>query len=155
MPRTKKKNVTETIISEQAESAVMLESAESKQAEEKLEEASFADLEKESEEQAVEKQKKPRAKRNTIKKEAEVKEMTGKRGSAKKEAAKKDEGKQIFIQYAGKEVTVATIEERVKKAWEAEGHRASSIKKLDIYIKPEEAAVYYVINGKSAGRVDF
>ncbi len=156
MPRPKKKNVTETVVSEQAETVVVSESAENKQAEEKLEEASFAGLGKteEVEEQNTEKQKKPRVKRNTGKKE-EVKDMTVKGSSVKKEAAKKDEEKQIFIQYAGKEVTVATIEERVKKAWEAEGHRASSIKKLDIYIKPEEAAVYYVINGKNAGRVDF
>ena len=36
----------------------------------------------------------------------------------------------------------------------ADGHRASSIKSLQVYLKPEEFAAYYVINQKFAGRVD-
>lgn len=152
MPR--KKKVTENVTPEKVE--VVVEAAENKPAEDKLAEASL-DLGKKADEKGVSKQRKPRAKRGASKKEAEGKEVVSKRGSAKKEDAKKDDNKekQIFIQYAEKEVTVETIEERVKKAWESEGHRASSIKKLDVYIKPAEAAVYYVINGKNAGRVDF
>lgn len=46
------------------------------------------------------------------------------------------------------------IEEKVKAQFVAEGHRAGAIKKLDIYIKPEENAAYYVINEKFSGRVD-
>lgn len=153
MPRRKKG--TENEIAEKTQSAVMPEAVESKPAEAKLEEASLDELFMENDgETSVLKQRKPRAKRGTAKKETEA---AGKRGAAKKEAVKKENGqeKQIYIQYANKEVNVADIEDRVKKAWESEGHRAGSIKKLDIYIKPEEAAVYYVINGKNAGRVDF
>lgn len=162
MPR--KKKITENVTPEKTESAVVSEVVESKPAEAKLEEASLEGLlaekvEGAEKEVAVPKQRKPRAKRGTVKKDVEVKvkEVVTKRGAAKKEAVKKELGqeKQIYIQYANKEVNVADIEERVKKAWESEGHRAGSIKKLDIYIKPEEYAVYYVINGKNAGRVDF
>ena len=44
--------------------------------------------------------------------------------------------------------------EKAKKQFEAEGHRASSIKSIQVYLKPEEYAAYYVINQKHAGRVD-
>ena len=35
----------------------------------------------------------------------------------------------------------------------AAGHRLSSIKSLDVYIKPEDYTAYYVINGKVTGKV--
>ena len=54
----------------------------------------------------------------------------------------------------GKELLAQDIADQAKKAWEAEGHRASSIKSLDIYVKPEEFAAYYVINGKDTGKVE-
>jgi len=44
--------------------------------------------------------------------------------------------------------------EKAKNEFVAEGHRASSIKSLQVYLKPEEFAAYYVINQKFAGRVD-
>lgn len=34
------------------------------------------------------------------------------------------------------------------------GHRASSIKTLDLYVKPEDGAAYYVINGKETGKIE-
>ena len=54
---------------------------------------------------------------------------------------------------AGNEISVATIEENVKAAFVADGHKASSIKTLNIYVKPEEYAAYYVINDEFTGRV--
>lgn len=149
MPRRKKG--TENGMVENMESVVVAEVVESKPAEAKLEEASLDKLVIE-ETEAAPKQRKPRAKRGAGKKEAEA---VTKRGTEKKETVKSSQEKQIYIQYANREVNIVDVEERVKKAWESEGHRAGSIKKLDIYIKPEEAAVYYVINGKNAGRVDF
>ena len=44
--------------------------------------------------------------------------------------------------------------EQVKAQWTAEGHRVSSIKSLEVYVKPEDNAAYYVINGKENGKVD-
>ena len=60
----------------------------------------------------------------------------------------------ITVQFGGNEVAIATVEEKVKAQFVAEGHKASSIKSLNIYVKPEEASAYYVINGDVTGRVD-
>lgn len=58
-----------------------------------------------------------------------------------------------YVQYAGKEILTSDIETRVTEAWVAKGHRASSIKNMEIYIKPEDGAAYYVINGKTTGKI--
>ena len=44
---------------------------------------------------------------------------------------------------------------RVKKAWTRSGKKVGDIKEMDLYIKPEENAVYYVINGTETGAVEF
>lgn len=59
----------------------------------------------------------------------------------------------VYIQYQGIEVSTDDLVDKVKKAYVADGHRKSSIKDVRVYIKPEEGCVYYVINGKSAGKV--
>ena len=70
-------------------------------------------------------------------------------------APKKEELKpEVFIQFQGQEAVVADVIEKAKKQFEADGHRASSIKSIQVYLKPEEYAAYYVINQKHAGRVD-
>lgn len=68
--------------------------------------------------------------------------------------AKEAVSQNVYIQFAGKEVKTEDLVEQVKAAWAAEGHRASSIKSLEIYVKPEDAAAYYVINGKANGKID-
>ena len=55
---------------------------------------------------------------------------------------------------AGKEVKTEELVEQVKGLWTAQGHRVSSIKSLEVYVKPEDNAAYYVINGKENGKVD-
>ena len=47
----------------------------------------------------------------------------------------------------------ADLVAKVTESWVALGHRASSIKSLDLYIKPEDMAAYYVINGKESGKI--
>ena len=61
---------------------------------------------------------------------------------------------QTIIQYQNNEVDTAKVEERVKAKFVSEGHKAASIKKMNIYIKPEDYSAYYVINDKFSGRVD-
>ena len=77
---------------------------------------------------------------------------TTKKAPAKKAAAKSETV--ITVQFQGNEVTVASVEEKVKAQFVAEGHKASSIKTLNVYVKPEERSAYYVINGDVTGRVD-
>ncbi len=92
--------------------------------------------------------KKAPAKKAPAKKAA----TTEKKAPAKKAAAKAETV--ITVQFGGNEVAIATVEEKVKAQFVAEGHKASSIKSLNIYVKPEEASAYYVINGDVTGRVD-
>lgn len=89
-----------------------------------------------------------------------VKKTTAKAAKAAKTAkeakpAKKEPVKpEIIVQYQNSEVDTAAVEERVKAQFVAEGHKAGFIRKLSIYIKPEEYSAYYVINDKFSGRVD-
>ena len=88
---------------------------------------------------------------------AEAKKAPAKKAPAKKAPAKKAATKAetvITVQFGGNEVAIATVEEKVKAQFVAEGNKASSIKSLNIYVKPEEASAYYVINGDVTGRVD-
>ena len=43
----------------------------------------------------------------------------------------------------------------VKKAWTEAGHKVGDMKTMELYIKPEENSVYYVINGTETGKVEF
>lgn len=73
-------------------------------------------------------------------------------GTAKK--VREEVKPEVFIQYQGNEAMVAEAIEKAKLAFVADGHRLSTIKTLQVYLKPEEYAAYYVINKKFAGRVD-
>ena len=72
-----------------------------------------------------------------------------KKVAAKKtaKAEKKELVPEVFVQFNGNEDVVANVIERAKEAFAADGHRASSIKSLKVYLKPEEYAAYYVVYG--------
>ncbi len=69
---------------------------------------------------------------------------------AKKEAAEPE----IYVQFGASEAALAGVVDKIKAEYVEQGHRASSIKSLKVYLKPEDGAAYYVINDKLAGRVD-
>ena len=106
----------------------------------------------------------PKAEAKVEAPKAEVKKETAKKAPAKKAAtttkkapAKKAAAKVetvITVQFGGNEVSIASVEEKVKAQFVAEGNKASSIKSLNVYVKPEESSAYYVINGDITGRVD-
>lgn len=52
----------------------------------------------------------------------------------------------VFVQFGGKEFSEEAIMSKVVAAWEAEGKKASAIKRAKLYIKPEDGKAYYVIN---------
>lgn len=58
----------------------------------------------------------------------------------------------VYVQYSGSEYVVSDLSEKVTAAYEAEGNKASAIKSLEIYVKPEEGKAYYVINGEAEGK---
>lgn len=75
---------------------------------------------------------------------------------AKKTAAKKAEVKtEMFLQFAGKEYTEKEIFQKVKDVWtKVLKNKVGDLKDVKIYLKPEDSAAYYVINGDTTGRVE-
>ncbi len=58
------------------------------------------------------------------------------------------------LQYNGQEFDLSVVEANVKKDWKDQGNKLTAIETLDIYVKPDEAKVYYVVNGEITGSVD-
>lgn len=83
----------------------------------------------------------------------EVAETVAAKVATKKAPAQK-KVEEVYLQSGGAEWNVSACKERIVAAYEAEGHKASSIKKLVIYLKPEEGKAYYVINDAENGSVD-
>ena len=71
-----------------------------------------------------------------------------------KKAEKKEVVQNVYVQFAGKEILTSELVAQVTEKWVALGHRASSIKSLNLYVKPEDQAAYYVINGKESGKIE-
>ena len=87
--------------------------------------------------------------------EKEVAKMKKTTRTAKKTKAAQEELKpEIILQFQGNESAVGEAVEKAKAQFVSEGHRMSSIKTLQLYLKPEEFAAYYVINQNFAGKVD-
>ena len=45
--------------------------------------------------------------------------------------------------------------ERAIEDWCKSGNDRADLKEIAVYVKPEESAIFYVINGKATGRVAF
>ena len=84
------------------------------------------------------------------KKAEEPKKETAKKAPAKRTTAK-DIKTSVVVQFAGKEVTEKDLIAAVKKAYTKKGNKVGDIKTIEIYVKPEESSVYYVINGDVTG----
>ncbi len=78
---------------------------------------------------------------------------------AEKKPAKRTTKKAVkttfVVQAAGKEVSMEEAVERVKNAWMAAGNKAADFKEVAVYVKPEENAIYYVVNDEVTGKVEF
>lgn len=61
----------------------------------------------------------------------------------------------LVVQSGGKEVSMEEAVSRVKNAWISQGHAETDLEKLAVYIKPEDAAIYYVVNGTDTGKTEF
>lgn len=83
------------------------------------------------------------------KKAEEPKKETAKKAPAKRTAAK-DIKTSVVVQFAGKEVAEKDLIAAVKKAYTKKGNKVGDIKTIEIYVKPEESAAYYVVNGVGA-----
>ncbi len=92
--------------------------------------------------------KKPAEKKAAAKKPAEKKATAAKKPAAKKTAAAAVDSK-VVIQAMGSEVNTAEL---IAKATKASG--AKTVKKVDVYVRPEVNKVYYVVNGDILGDFD-
>lgn len=61
----------------------------------------------------------------------------------------------LVFQYQGRELSQAGMVDAVTNAWVSAGKDAAAIQTMELYVKPEDAAVYYVINGSESGKFDF
>lgn len=75
--------------------------------------------------------------------------------TVKRAAAKKEIKQKVIVEYQGKQVDTKDMIAAVKKVWTKGKNKVSDIKSMDLYVKPEDNAVYYVINGTDAGHVEF
>lgn len=97
--------------------------------------------------------------KETQKKAAKPAKKTAEKKTAEKKTAKETKEtkaavEQMFIQYAGNEYATSMIYANIKDAWVAAGHKVANIKSLNVYVKPEENAAYYVINDKETGKIN-
>ena len=91
--------------------------------------------------------KKPAAKKETAKKE------TAKKAPAKKPAAKKAELKsEISVQFGGKSYSQEDLLKIAKDVWKYDlKQKAADLTSVELYVKPEENMVYYVMNKETTG----
>lgn len=112
--------------------------------------------------EAVETKAKTEAKTEPAAKAEPVAEAAGKK-TARKTAAKKAPAKKaaeeksaeakttIILEYCGRQVTETTMIAGAKKVW-ADAGRTEAIETMELYVKPEDGAVYCVINGEPVGK---
>ena len=84
---------------------------------------------------------------------AETKETAKKETTVKRTASKKEIKINAIVEHHGKQIGEPDIIANVKKAWTNTGRDEKDIKSLELYIKPEENAVYYVVNETETGAV--
>ena len=98
--------------------------------------------------------KKATAKKAPAKKAAAAKKTTTKTTTkAAKTPAKKAAVKEtLHVQFAGKSYTTDELVKIAKDVWKYDlKQKAGDFKSVELYVKPEENVVYYVINGDVTG----
>lgn len=102
-------------------------------------------------------------KKEEVKKEAPVKKAPAKKAaSAKKAAPAKKETPEkkvvakkeatLYVQFADKSYSTEELVKIAEDVWVYDlGKKASDIKTVEIYVKPEESRAYFVVNGTENG----
>ena len=80
---------------------------------------------------------------------SEVKKTAAKKPSTKKTKIEADPMVNAIVEYEGRSILIKNIVSKAVKAYK-KANKGVVIKKVDVYIKPEENAAYYVINGDSS-----
>ena len=103
-------------------------------------------------EEAKAEETKPAKKAGRPRKNAEAAEKAPAEKKAR-EVKAEEAGVNVIVEFRGMQRNIDEIVDKIKEEWVAAGHRASTIKSLNVYIKPEDYTAYYVINGKIEGKV--
>ncbi len=100
--------------------------------------------------------KKEAAKKAPAKK-AEAPKAAAKKAPAKKAAAPKKEAAKkavasLYVQFADKSYSMDELVKIAEDVWVYDlGKKASDMKSVEIYVKPEESRAYFVVNGTENG----
>ncbi|MFV0528058.1 MAG: DUF6465 family protein [Lachnospiraceae bacterium] len=85
-------------------------------------------------------------------KDADTKKPARKRTVTRKKAEVKTE---MYFQFSGKEYTQKELFQKVKDIWTKElKNKVADLKEVNVYVKAEEHAAYYVINGETTGKIE-
>ncbi len=94
----------------------------------------------------------------TVVEAAPVKKEVAKKAPAKKAPAKKAPAKKapikesMVIEFAGKAYSQSDLVKIAKDVWKYDlKKKVSDFKEVELFVKPEEATVYYIVNKKEAG----
>lgn len=91
------------------------------------------------------------AEKKTAKAAPAAEKKAAKAPAAKKEAAAKaPSGNTIYFEIGEKKIAAKDILDMATQAFKA-AHPRTAIKSMEIYVKAEESAAYYVVNGKADG----
>ena len=96
---------------------------------------------------------KAKAVKETVVKEKAVKQPAAKKTTAKKTTAKKAELKnELHIQFEGKSYSQEDLLKMAKDVWKYDlKQKARELTSVELYVKPEENMVYYVMNKEMTG----
>ncbi len=97
--------------------------------------------------------KKTAAARKTTTRKTTAKKSTAKKETTKKPAAKKEAVKAaVTLELAEKSYTTEDLVKIAKDVWKYDlNQKVGDFKSVELYVKPEESVVYYVINGDVKG----
>ncbi len=77
-----------------------------------------------------------------------------KKPAARRTRAAKAVAANVVLEYQGRQLFQSDLVERAKRVW-ADAGRTVAIESMDLYVKPEDGAVYCVINGEPCGKFYF
>lgn len=80
-------------------------------------------------------------------KAVETKKAETKPAAKTTRATKKEAVVNVYLQYAGKEILAEDIVSKAKAAFVEAGNKEADIRTIDVYVKPEDNAAYFVVNG--------
>jgi len=61
----------------------------------------------------------------------------------------------LYVEHFGKQISKNEVVAKAKAIWQSAGNKIKDISSLELYVKPEEGKVYFVINGDFNGDFAF